>query len=217
MKYKLAIFDLDGTILNTIEDLADSLNYALATADLPLRTLEQVRGFVGNGIRKLIERGCPEGSSLTIINRVHHIFMQHYNIHCMDKTSPYEGITDVLTKLNNEGVICAVLSNKADAAVQLLIRDFFPDRFRIVAGERETQGIKKKPAPDGIYMMLAELGIDKKDAVYIGDSEVDIETARNAGVDCIEVLWGFRDEALLKGLGQETFAHTAEELYRLLS
>lgn len=216
MKYKLAIFDLDGTILNTIEDLADSLNYALAEAGLPARTLPQVMSFVGNGIRKLIERGCPEGSKEETVSHVHQIFTAYYKDHCMDKTCPYEGVLDLLDELRDEGLTLAVLSNKADYATQVLIKEMFPGRFQLIAGEKEAQGIRKKPAPDAINIMLDELGLKPEEAVYIGDSEVDIQTAANAKMDCISVLWGFRDEQLLRSLGQKTFAHNMEELYELL-
>ena len=199
MKYKLAIFDLDGTILDTLDDLADSLNYALEKSGFPCRTRDEVRRFVGNGIRKLIERGIPCGTNADDAERVYNDFTEHYKEHCADKTKPYENIPELLKKLRENGVKTAVVSNKADYAVQNLCAQYFDGLFDITVGERD--GVRKKPAPDAVNAVLEKLGIERKKAIYIGDSDVDIETAQNSGIDCIAVEWGFRDKVLLAQCG----------------
>lgn len=210
MKYTLVIFDLDGTILDTLEDLTDGVNYALSECGYPVRTIEEVRRFVGNGIRKLIERALPSGTPETEIDRVHGIFSPYYKAHCDVKTKPYDGIPAMLQDLRDAGVLTAVLSNKGDFAVQPLIRQYFPDLFTIAFGERA--GIPRKPAPDAVFEILERLGVDKSNAVYIGDSNVDIETAQNAGLPCICVDWGFRDRAQLIAAGADTIVSAPEEL-----
>ncbi len=216
MKYQLAVFDLDGTILNTLDDLADSLNAALAAAGYPLRTRDEVRCFVGNGIRKLMERGVPEGTPTEEIDRVHRLFTAHYNAHCADKTGPYAGIPALLVALRAAGMRTAVLSNKADEAVQKLCARYFPGMFDAVQGERAP--FPRKPEPDALYAMLGELGIAREETVYIGDSEVDIATARNAGLAAILVDWGFRDRETLLAAGAESIVSAPEDLeQRLLS
>lgn len=198
MSYKLAIFDLDGTLLNTLEDLTDATNYALKTYNFPIRTIDEVRRFVGNGIMKLIERAVPTETDSITINSVFNCFCEFYKDHSAVKTAPYQGIIEILDELKSKGCKLAVLSNKADFAVQTLISNYFPGRFDFIAGERE--GIRKKPAPDAVYEALKSLGIEKDDSVYIGDSEVDIATADNAAIDCISVTWGFREKSLLQSL-----------------
>jgi len=214
MKYALAVFDLDGTVLDTLDDLANSLNHALAEHHYPTRTRAEVRRFVGNGIGKLIARGVPEGTSEDAIKRVHETFTQHYAKHCADNTMPYDGILPLLAELRDAGQKTAVLSNKADYAVQSLCDEYFPSLFDAAAGEKE--GIRRKPAPDGVNAVLKAVGIDREKAVYIGDSEVDIETAKNAGMDCIIVDWGFRDRGFLKEAGADVIVSTVEELKALL-
>lgn len=197
MKYKLVIFDMDGTILNTLEDLANSLNYALEKSGFPKRNLSEVRSFVGNGIQKLVERGVPTGSSEVEIERVLDNFTKHYKVHCSDNTRPYEGITNLLIELKDKNYLIAVVSNKADYAVQALCNKYFPQLFDAVVGEKTS--VRKKPAPDTVNYVLNQLKINQTDAIYIGDSEVDIETAKNADMNCISVDWGFRvHEDLIK-------------------
>lgn len=215
LKYKLVLFDLDGTILNTLEDLADSLNYALGRSGFPRRSLDEVRRFVGNGIRLLIERGVPEGTGAEETDRVHADFTAHYLLHSSDKTRPYEGVTQLVEKLRGMGARTAVVSNKADAAVGPLCDRYFPGLFDLAVGERP--GVKRKPAPDCVSAVLRELGVDRDRAVYIGDSEVDIETARNAGLDCVIVDWGFREADFLRERGAETIASTPEQVLELLT
>lgn len=212
MKYKLAIFDLDGTILNTLEDLADSTNYALLKNGLPGRTVEQVRFFVGNGIRKLMERAVQEGSDEALIQRVHEDFTAHYKVHCADKTKPYGGIVELLRALRAAGVKTAVVSNKADYGVQALCEDYFPGLFDFAVGERA--GIRRKPNPDSVLEVLAKLSATREETIYIGDSDVDIETAKNAGIPCISVTWGFRDREFLRQHGAARFAENAEDVYK---
>ncbi len=210
MKYNLAIFDLDGTILDTLEDLTDGVNFALSECGYPVRTIDEIRSFVGNGIRKLIERALPAGTPETEIDRVHGIFSPYYKAHCDVKTKPYDGIPAMLQALRDADMLTAVLSNKGDFAVQPLVRQYFPDLFTIALGERP--GVPRKPAPDAVFEILERLGVEKSDAVYIGDSGVDIETARNAGLACICVDWGFRDRAQLVDAGAERIVSTPEEL-----
>lgn len=214
MKYRLAIFDLDGTILNTLEDLADSTNYALSVHNMPERTIDEVRRFVGNGIHKLIERAVPQGSTDEQIERVFVTFKEYYKDHCAVKTRPYDGIMELMKTLREKEVLTAVVSNKGDFAVQILCKDYFPGLFDFAVGERE--GIRRKPAPDSVLAVLEQFHISKEDAVYIGDSEVDIQTAENAGMKEIAVTWGFRSEDFLKENGAGCLAHTPEELLEKL-
>ena len=214
MRYKLIVFDMDGTILDTLEDLADSVNYALQQCDLPTRSLEEVRFFVGNGIRKLIERAVPSGTTVEQTDQVHAIFTERYQAHCADKTRAYEGIPELLGELRSRGYQTAVVSNKADYAVQELCEQYFQGLFDAAVGERE--GVRRKPCPDAVFTVLEKLQTDKADAVYVGDSDVDIETARNAGMDGIFVSWGFRGEAFLREHGAQVVADRPAEVLELV-
>lgn len=207
---KLLIFDLDGTILDTLKDLYFSVNYALSENHFPERTPEEVRQFVGNGIRKLIERSVPENSTEKQIQQVHQAFTEYYTVHCRDNTRPYPGIPEVLKTLRKNGSKLAVVSNKADYAVQKLCDEYFPNLFDAVAGERE--GIRRKPAPDAVQAILKELHIQPEQAVYIGDSDVDILTAENSGMPCISVTWGFRSREFLIEHGAQKLISRPEEL-----
>ena len=208
--YEVILFDLDGTLLDTLDDLHASVNAALAAFSYPKRTREEVRAFVGNGIAKLIERAI--GSRTSDFNEVLQAFKTHYFANCMVKTKPYEGITELLQTLKGKGVKAAVVSNKADAAVQTLSKAYFGDLLCMSVGEDEARGIRKKPAPDTLLQVLKSLGIERSKAIYVGDSEVDIQTAQNAGVKCISVTWGFKDKEFLIKNGGEIFADSAEEL-----
>jgi len=214
MQYQLLIFDLDGTILNTLEDLYLSVNHALKQSGFPERSLEEVRQFVGNGIRKLIERAVPSGTDEMQIRQVHQDFTEYYKIHCADHTKPYDHIPEVLQKIRSAGIRTAVVSNKADYAVQILCKDYFPDLFDAVAGERE--GIRKKPAPDSVQAILKALHLTPEQAIYIGDSDVDIQTAENSGMPCISVEWGFRDRDFLIQHGAGKIISNPEELLNLI-
>ena len=214
MKYTIAIFDLDGTILNTLEDLADSTNYALKTCGYPERTMDEVRQFVGNGIRKLMERAVPEGTPVEEIDRVHETFTAHYKVHCADKTRPYDGIMELLQNLKKDGCKLAVVSNKADYGVQELCKQYFDGEFDFAVGERE--GIRKKPAPDSVNEVLKTLECSRDRAVYIGDSDVDIQTAANAQMDHIIVEWGFRDIPFLISKGAKVLVEKPEEILEIV-
>lgn len=211
---RLAIFDFDGTVLNTLDDLHDSLNVILSQHDMPERTLEETRRFVGNGIRKLLARAVPEGTDENTIDTLFSEFLLYYEAHCAVKTAPYPGIVELLTNLRGVGMLTAVVSNKADPAVQILCRDYFAGLFDLAVGEKP--GIARKPAPDMTAAVLRELNVAREDAVYIGDSDVDLETARNAGLPCIGVDWGFRGEKFLRAHGAEVVVFSPEELYTVL-
>lgn len=210
MKYKLAIFDMDGTILNTLDDLADALNFALNKSGFPARTLDEVKSFVGNGIRKLVERGVPANATVEQIDAVFADFSAYYKLHCADKTKAYSGITELIEKLREKGVKTAVVSNKADFAVQDLCKQYFEGLFDVAIGEKS--GIRKKPFPDSVDAVLNELSVSRDDAVYIGDSDVDIKTAENAAMNCISVCWGFRSREFLVKSGASLIVSDADEL-----
>lgn len=211
---KAVIFDLDGTLLNTLEDLTDSVNASLGQFGFPTRKIEEVRTFVGNGIHKLIERAVPEGSTENEIENVFDAFREHYLVHCQDKTKPYDGISSMLDTLIQMGYALAIVSNKADAAVKKLSADYFSNQITVAIGEKE--GVKRKPAPDSVYEALRELGVAKEEAIYVGDSDVDIATAKNAGLPCISVTWGFREEAFLNAMKPDYLIHTPEEIFKIL-
>lgn len=212
MKYNTYIFDLDGTLLDTLQDLAASVNFALRQHNMPEHSIDDVRRFVGNGVRLLMERAIPDGAANPDFEATFATFREHYMHHSLDTTRPYPGIPEVLTELKSRGCKLAVVSNKMMAATQELIRHFFPDTIEVAIGEHEAEGIRKKPAPDTVFAALKELGTGKEDAVYVGDSDVDIATARNSGLPCVSVLWGFRDKAFLIKHGAETFVSKPSEL-----
>jgi len=211
MRYDAVIFDLDGTLLDTLDDLADSLNHTLRKNNMPERTREEVRAFVGNGIRKLMERGVPAGTEVSAIDKVDADFTEHYKVHCNDKTKPYDNVLDMLAKLKNNGIKLAVLSNKADYAVQDLCKRYFVGLIDVAAGE--IDGIPKKPSPDGVYRVIDKLGVQAEKCVYIGDSDVDVITAKNSNMDCIAVDWGFRDKDVLVNAGADVIVSTADALF----
>ena len=209
-KYKTYIFDLDGTLLSTLADLAASTNYALRTHHMPERSLDEVRRFVGNGVKKLMERAIPDGLNNPLFEETFATFRQHYMQHNLDTTQPYPGIMQLLEQLKAEGKNIAVVSNKFYAATRELCRHFFGDLVPVAIGERED--IRKKPAPDTVIEALRELDVDKEGAVYIGDSDVDIMTAKNSGMPCVSVLWGFRDKEFLLEHGATTLISQPEDM-----
>mgnify|MGYP004466276361 FL=1 len=209
-KHKTYIFDLDGTLLSTLADLAASTNYALRTHHMPERSLDEVRRFVGNGVKKLMERAIPDGLNNPLFEDTFATFRQHYMQHNLDTTQPYPGIMQLLEQLKAEGKNIAVVSNKFYAATRELCRHFFGDLVPVAIGERED--IRKKPAPDTVIEALRELGVDKEGAVYIGDSDVDIMTAKNSGMPCVSVLWGFRDKEFLLEHGATTLISQPEDM-----
>ena len=204
------IFDLDGTLLSTLNDLATSTNYALRWAGMPERTIEEIRMFVGNGVKLLMERAIPNGSNNPKFEETYAKFREHYMEHNLDTTCPYEGIPELLRELKRRGKKLAIVSNKFYAATQDLAKHFFPDTIEVAIGERET--IRKKPAPDTVIEALRQLGVPKDGVVYIGDSDVDIMTAKNCGLPCISVLWGFRDKDFLIQNGGTIFVEKPADI-----
>ena len=214
MKYKIAIFDMDGTILDTLLDLTNSINYATKNNDFPVHTIDEVKSFVGNGLGVLVDKACPVGTSEEMKQKVFNDFKIYYKEHSADNTKPYAGINDLIKELRASGCLTAVVSNKQNKAVLELVDKYFEGLFDVAVGE--TTGIPRKPAPDSVNNILKQTGIDKKDAVYIGDSDVDIMTARNAGLDSIIVTWGFRDENFLQEKGAKTIVHSTAEIKEII-
>ncbi len=211
---KAVIFDLDGTILDTLTDLTDSVNYALSLEGFPPRTASEVRSFLGNGMKRLLTLSVPEGTDEETFGRIFSAFAAHYKVHCLDNTFPYEGIPELLRQLRESGLKTAVVSNKGDFAVQEIIDARFPGLFDYVVGERP--GISRKPAPDTVFACLKAFGLSPAEAVYIGDSEVDAETGRNAGMPVILVDWGFRDRADLEKTGVSRIASSPDDVPALI-
>lgn len=207
------IFDLDGTLLNTIIDLANSVNYALQSLYYPTHSIDEVRMMVGNGVGKLIRRAVPEGTSEDEIAKVLAAFRAHYLEHNQDYTEPYDGIIKLLKTLKLEGKKVAVVSNKFDKATKDLCVKYFPKLVDIALGEDEANGIHKKPAPDMVFKAMRELKSAPEECTYIGDSDVDIDTANNAGIPCISVLWGFRSKEFLDNHGATTYAYTPSDIF----
>jgi phosphoglycolate phosphatase len=202
LAYEIYIFDLDGTLLDTLQDLAASVNYALRQHHMPEHSIDDVRRFVGNGVRRLMERAIPEGAANPAFEAAFATFRKYYMEHSLDTTRPYDGIPELIHELKQRGCRMAVVSNKMMAATQELVHHFFPE-IEVAIGEDEAAGIRKKPAPDTVFVALKQLG--EGSAVYVGDSDVDLATARNSGLPCISVLWGFRDRDFLLAHGATTF------------
>ena len=209
MSYDTYIFDLDGTLLDTLQDLATSVNYALRQHRMPEHSIDDVRRFVGNGVRRLMERAVPEGAANPAFEVAFVTFREYYMEHSLDTTRPYDGILELIHELKQRGCRMAVVSNKMMAATQELVRHFFPD-IEVAIGEHEAAGIRKKPAPDTVFAAMLQLG--EGSAVYVGDSDVDLATARNSGLPCISVLWGFRDREFLLEHGATTFVEQPREI-----
>ena len=209
------IFDLDGTLLDTLGDLAASVNYALQTCGMPQHSIDDVRRFVGNGVRLLMERAVPDGAANPRFEEAFTTFRQHYLEHSLDTTRPYDGIMEMLQALRSRGFRTAVVSNKFYAATQELCQHFFADSIEVAIGEHEAEGIRKKPAPDTVNEALRQLGVSREHAVYVGDSDVDIATAAASGMPCISVLWGFRDREFLLAHGATQFISHPSELLTL--
>lgn len=210
------IFDMDGTVLYTLDDLKTATNVILRQYGYPERSLDEVRQFVGNGIRKTIERAVPAdvAENQELIDLMFTDFQKYYDVHCLDETRPYNGILELMDTLKAKGYKMAIVSNKVDTAVKELNQHFFGDRVPVAIGERP--GVKKKPAPDTVFAALEELGSTKEESVYIGDSDVDFNTALNSDMPCISVLWGFRDRDFLESIGASTFAQKPEDILGLL-
>ncbi len=219
---QLAIFDLDGTLLDTLDDLTDAVNAALARASFPPRTRDEVRRFVGDGVAQLIRRALPAGTDEGTVTACLADFKATYAAGCAVKTAPYPGVLALLDALREHGIHVAVVSNKFDAGTRALCRRYFGDRVEMAVGERLSEGIRRKPAPDGVFEVMAAFGLspDRLDGhrvTYIGDSDVDIATAQNAGIPCISVTWGFRDAAFLRERGATTTADCADAVLSYLT
>lgn len=210
MRHESYIFDLDGTLLNTLDDLAASCNHALRTHGMPQRTTEEVRMMVGNGVKKLMERAIPGGEANPDFAATYEDFRQYYLLHSLDTTQPYPGIMDVLATMSRQGTKMAVVSNKFYAATQELVAHFFGQYIHVAIGEREN--IRKKPAPDTVLEAMRQLGVTANEAVYVGDSDVDILTAANSNMPCLSVTWGFRDRDFLLQHGATTLVNTPDQL-----
>ena len=211
-QYDTYIFDLDGTLLDTLDDLASAVNYALRRNGMPEHSRDAVRRFVGNGVRMLMIRAVPDGELNPQFEEVFDSFREYYMHHSLDTTLPYDGISEMLATLRERGCRLAVVSNKFDAATKELCRHFFADTIDVAVGEHEAEGIRKKPAPDTVIEALNQLGVSRQNAVYVGDSDVDIETAHNAGLPCISVLWGFRNRDFLLAHGATTLISSPTDL-----
>lgn len=214
MKFDTIIFDLDGTLLNTLFDLKESTNFALKKYGYPEKTIDEVRMFVGNGVAKLIERALPDGINNPAYKNCLEDFKKDYKIRMYNHTAPYEGILEMLEKLNAAGIKTAVVSNKFDAAVKELCKKYFGKRIPVAIGESEN--VKKKPAPDSVLRAMDLLHAKKNKTIYCGDSDVDVQTAKNSGLPCIGVSWGFRDKALLEKEGADYIVDSPNELISLL-
>lgn len=212
VKYKAVLFDMDGTLLDTLDDLRDGVNLVLERRGYPQRTTEEIRAFVGNGARQLIRLALPAGAEETEVDSVLEEYRAWYKVNYCIKTRPYDGVEEILTSLRARGVKVAVVTNKPDATARQLAEKFFPDLPAI--GQRDD--VPKKPAPDMVWSAMQMLGVNGQEAVYIGDSEVDVETARNAGLPLIAVSWGFRTKEQLRSAGAAEIVHTAEELLAAL-
>ncbi|MBR3548495.1 MAG: HAD family hydrolase [Treponema sp.] len=214
---KAIIFDLDGTLLDTLLDLADSCNKSLCTCGYPARTVDEVRMFVGNGLGKLIERALPGGRENSDYEKVLSCMRKNYAENWNNKTKPYPGILAMLEKLKARGIKCGIVSNKPDEQVKELAQVFFSDTIQESAGENEKEGIRRKPFPDSVFTVMKKLGAENDCTVYAGDSDVDIQTAANAGIPCISVTWGFRSRDFLIQNGAKFLADNVEEFLDIIS
>ena len=214
MKYEAVLFDMDGTVLDTLSDLADSVNHTLEVYNMPRRTTREIASFLGNGAARLMELSVLPGTSTELFGEMLTYYKAYYDAHCSIKTRPYDGIVELMKMLNERGVKLAIVSNKPDPAVQELAVEFFPGLLCAAVGE--SAGVRRKPAPDTVLSALEVLGIDKSRAVYVGDTEVDAATAHNAGMDCIGVSWGFRDRCILEALDFTVIVDSVSELSSVL-
>ena len=214
-KYKLVIFDMDGTILNTLEDLADSTNEIMGRHGFPLHTLDEIRMYVGNGLENLMRCAAPADTADAVIQELLPEFRAYYQAHCRDKTGPYAGITELIRQVHQAGLLTAVVSNKPDSAVGKLSSEVFPGLMDLAMGE--SSKIRRKPAPDMVFATLDRLGVRAEEALYVGDSDVDFCTAENAGMDCALVSWGFRGSEFIRRYPAKYHVDTAEELLKVLS
>ena len=211
-KYKAVVFDLDGTLLNTLDDLRDIVNHTMRKFGFPERSLDEVKAAVGNGVGKLLELSLPDGKNTPGFDAILTDMRAYYDVHPGNGTRPYDGVCEVIERFQRAGLKVAVVSNKIHSASVALCKKYFPT-VDTVCGERESEGIKRKPAPDSVFTAAADMGVEASDCIYVGDSEVDIATAHNAGIKCVSVLWGYREREYLETVGADCFAGTADELY----
>jgi len=212
---KTVIFDLDGTLLYTLEDLKDSVNFALSKFNYPPKNLEEIRNFVGNGVKVLMELSIPQGKNNENFDECLAIFKTHYAQNMYNKTKPYDGIIEMLENLQNLGFKTAVVSNKFDLATKELCKKYFAEKIEIAIGESEN--IRKKPAPDSIFKVMEILNSNKNSTYFVGDSEVDIQTAQNANIKCISVTWGYKDKEFLLKNGAKFLANSPKEILEIIS
>lgn len=212
--YKTVIFDLDGTLLDTLDDLMNAVNFALREFSFPERSREEIRSFIGNGVIKLMERSTPEGTDAVTQEKCLETFRKHYLIHMADNTAPYEGIIALLQRLKAMGIKTAVVSNKLHPAVVGLCEDYFPSLIDVPLGVAEEK--ERKPSPLNVYRAMEMLSSDKENTIYAGDSNVDVETAHNADLKCIGVTWGYRDREDLISHSCDYIADTADEVLKLI-
>ena len=210
MRYKAVLFDMDGTVLDTLGDLANAVNHVLGEFGMPLHSRAEIATYLGNGAGWLIAHAVPEGTDDALVREVLRVYQPWYDAHCAILTAPYPGIPEMMARLRDAGVKQAVISNKQDSAVRLLAAEHFPGLLEAAVGE--SPSVRRKPNPDAVLEALRAMGVERGEAVYVGDTEVDLETARNAGLDCASVGWGFRTEAALRAAGAERIFHTADEL-----
>lgn len=213
-KINTIIFDLDGTLLNTLSDLADSLNHVMSQHDFPQYSADEVRQMIGNGVPVLIEQAIPRGRSNPLFDACLREFQDYYKKHMQIKTGPFDGIMQLLEALKKQGYRLAVVSNKFDAAVKELCHNYFGDLIQVAIGE--TAAIARKPAPDTVLEAMRQLHVSPQNCIYVGDSDVDIETARNSGIPCISVTWGFRGEEFLREHGASHIARDAKQLWEFI-
>lgn len=212
--YKAVIFDLDGTLLNTLTDLYNSVNHALRTFGFPERTIDEVRRFIGNGVKKLMERSTPVGTDEETNAECLDVFREHYLLHMADNTAPYEGVNELIEKLRESGIKTAVVSNKLHSAVVGLCKDYFPGIECAIGVSVEEE---RKPNPVNVLKVLDTFSLKSDECIYVGDSEVDVQTAHNASLKCIGVTWGFRDEDELIENGADFIAHNTDEVLKQVS
>ncbi len=209
-KFNTIVFDLDGTLTDTLDDLRSSVNFALSQFGFPERSRDEIRSFLGNGVRRLIYRSVPENTDTATAEKCLEVFKEHYKANSCVETKPYDGIVDLLETLKKRGIKTAVVTNKMHEAAADIVDYFFCGLIDITIGQSEN--VAPKPAPDSVFLALEKLGVSKKDAIYVGDSEVDCMTAHNAGIPCIGVTWGFRDREVLEANGADYIAENSQDI-----
>lgn len=214
MKYKAVLFDMDGTVLDTLGDLAAAVNHTLREFSMPERSIAEVAAALSNGAAYLIAHTVPDGTPKELTDKVLAAYALYYDAHCDILTGPYDGIVPLMEKLRDKGVKLAVISNKQDTAVKPLAEKYFPGLLEIAVGE--SAEVRRKPNPDAVLAALRHIGVEREDAIYVGDTEVDLQTARNAGMECASVDWGFRTREQLVEIGAEHIFDTVQELEEYL-